>query len=229
MNDFVWKPGHSIKEFMDIRIVKSAFKFEMFKSISSSIRKLFKNPKIVELLEFPVLFLGAKPQNTPALYSLMNYADISLGTWYPEGGMYEISKAMHSIAIEQGVQFHFHEPVLSIESADGSANKVVTGNATYEADYVVANADYHHVEEKLLKKVRKDNTKFKETGNKFDDKYLSALNLKYGYAITCHKAQGGEWDEVVILPYYPDDDHRWIYTAVTRARKRIYSYSGSFT
>lgn len=150
MSEFVWKPSHSITEFVDFRIAKSALKLQMFSSISSQIRKLFKNPMIIELLEFPVLFLGAKPSNTPALYSLMNYADIALGTWYPEGGMYEISKAMYSIALDQGVKFHFNEPVTKIKSNGSLAKTVVTDKGNYDADYVVANADYRHVDQVLL-------------------------------------------------------------------------------
>jgi len=82
----------------------------------------------------------------------MNYADITLGTWYPEGGMYEISKAMYSIALDQGVKFHFNEPVKKIESNGSSAKRVITEKGSYNADYVVANADYRHVDQVLLQK-----------------------------------------------------------------------------
>lgn len=150
MNEFVWKPSHGLSEFVDFRIAKSALRLQMFSSISSSIRKLFKNPMIIELLEFPVLFLGAKPEKTPALYSLMNYADITLGTWYPEGGMYEISKAMHKIAVEQGVKFHFNETVQKINTKNKLATTVSTSVSEYTADYVIANADYNHVDTQLL-------------------------------------------------------------------------------
>ena len=150
MNEFVWKPSHGLSEFIDLRIAKSALRLQMFSSISSAIRKLFKNPLIIELLEFPVLFLGAKPEKTPALYSLMNYADITLGTWYPEGGMYEISKAMHKIAVEQGVKFHFNETVHKINTENKLATSVHTSKSQYNADYVIANADYNHVDTHLL-------------------------------------------------------------------------------
>jgi phytoene dehydrogenase-like protein len=73
----------------------------LLSSFSTYIRKYFKHPKILSLLEFPVLFLGAMPNETPALYSLMNYADISLGTWYPMGGMYKFVEAFEKIAKEQ--------------------------------------------------------------------------------------------------------------------------------
>lgn len=158
MSEFVWKPSHSILEFADLRIAKSAFKLQMFSSISSQIRKLFKNPMIIELLEFPVLFLGAKPQNTPALYSLMNYADITLGTWYPKGGMFEISKAMYSIAKEQGVVFKFNTTVQKIESSSKLASNVITSDGNFTCDYVVANADYRHVDQTLLEKENRNYT-----------------------------------------------------------------------
>ncbi|MFT6759723.1 MAG: phytoene desaturase, partial [Psychroserpens sp.] len=93
MNEFVFKPGLSVTEFLDPRLISSAFRLNMFQSISTHIRKHFKNPKLIQILEFPVLFLGAKPSETPAMYSLMNYADWNLGTWYPQGGMYKIIEA----------------------------------------------------------------------------------------------------------------------------------------
>jgi phytoene desaturase len=98
MEEFVFKPSYSIKEFMEWRVAKSLFQLQMFSSVSSQIRKYFKNELLIQLLEFPVLFLGATPQRTPALYSLMNYADLALGTWYPMGGMHEIIKAMVAVA-----------------------------------------------------------------------------------------------------------------------------------
>ncbi|MEY3198115.1 MAG: hypothetical protein RJA13_73, partial [Bacteroidota bacterium] len=88
MQDLVYKPSLKLTEFADIRILKGLFKLHLLSSFSKYIRKYFKNEKILSLLEFPILFLGAMPKDTPALYSLMNYADISLGTWYPMGGMF---------------------------------------------------------------------------------------------------------------------------------------------
>jgi phytoene desaturase len=152
IGEFVHKPSHSIMEFADFRVLKSVFRLQMFSNISTQIRRLFKNPKLVSLLEFPVLFLGAKPQNTPALYSLMNYADMSLGTWYPMGGMYEIVKAMVRLAEEKGVKIILNEEVKSIEVDGNLAKKVVTAKTTYDADIVVSGADYHHTDQVLLPK-----------------------------------------------------------------------------
>ena len=98
MSEFVHKPAHSIMEFADIRILMSLFRLQMFRSMGKYVRKLFKDPQLVQLLEFPVLFLGATPDNTPALYSLMNHADLALGTWYPLGGMHKIVEGMVKLA-----------------------------------------------------------------------------------------------------------------------------------
>jgi phytoene desaturase len=151
MNDFVHRPSHSIFEFADLRIVKSLFRLQMFSSISSQIRRLFKHPQLVELLEFPVLFLGATPQNTPALYSLMNYADMSLGTWYPMGGMFKIVEGMVALARELGVEIKLDSEVERIVTSNQKVSELYVKNGQrYTADVVVGGADYHHIETQLL-------------------------------------------------------------------------------
>ncbi len=150
MREFVWKPGHSIFEFADLRVVKSLFRLQMFQSMSSHVRRLFKNEKLIQLLEFPVLFLGATPQNTPALYSLMNYADLSLGTWYPLGGMHKIIEGMVKLAEELGVKIHTGQEVRQIYVPNGHATKVITDQKEYSADIIVGSADYNHIEQRLL-------------------------------------------------------------------------------
>ena len=150
MQKLVLKPGQSVAEFIDWEVIKGVFRLDIFTSIKKHIQKYFKHPRIRQLLEFPVLFLGALPENTPALYSLMNYADIVGGTWYPEGGMYSIVTAMHQLAGELGVQFHFNENVVRIEVEASCAKRVVTEKNTYEADVVIGGADYHFIETSLL-------------------------------------------------------------------------------
>lgn len=150
MSDFVHKPSLSIFEFVDLRILNAALKMDLFKSISKYIHKHFKNDKLIQLLEFPVLFLGAKPNETPALYSMMNYADIVLGTWYPMGGMYKIVEAMINVAQQQGVKIKSGEVVSKINIENGIAKSVVSNGVTHNADVIIASADYHHVEQNLL-------------------------------------------------------------------------------
>ena len=150
MEEFVWKPGHSITEFIDLRVVKSLFKLQMFSSIDKQIRRLFKNPKLIKLLEFPVLFLGATPSNTPGLYSLMNYADLKLGTWYPQGGMHKIIEGMVSLAKELGVNFVTNTAISGVEVNTDNVKAARSENKEFSCDYLVASADYHHVDQHII-------------------------------------------------------------------------------
>lgn len=150
INDLVYKPSRSLTEFMDTRLLTGLFKMDVLTSMSSHIRKFFKNDKLIELMEFPVLFLGSTPGNTPALYSLMNYADMSLGTWYPMGGMHKVVEAMVSLAQELGVTFHYDEAVTGFNFNNKQITEIITTKTAHAADVVVAGADYHHVDQQLL-------------------------------------------------------------------------------
>ncbi len=150
INQLVYKPGRSVTEFMNLRLLLDVLRMDVFQSFHKHIRRFFSHEKIIKLMEFPILFLGALPENTPALYSLMNYADIKLGTWYPMGGMFKIIEGMVQLAEEKGVVFNYNQNVRQIEVEQGAAKRVVTDTDVFEADVVVASADYHHVEKNLL-------------------------------------------------------------------------------
>jgi phytoene desaturase len=150
INRLVYKPGLSVTELFDSKLLKGFFKLDVFRSLSTHVRKNFHDPGLIQLLEFPVLFLGAAPSDTPALYSLMNYADMSLGTWYPEGGMYRIVEGMYQLALEQGVNFEFNTEVKKIQLQSDLIESLVVNGRNRSSDYVVASADYHHVEQQLL-------------------------------------------------------------------------------
>ncbi len=152
MNKLAYKPSLSLSEFVDTDVIKGVFKLDIFNSMKAHVGKHFKNKKLRELMEFPVLFLGALPKHIPALYSLMNYADIKGGTWYPQGGMYKIVEAMFSLAKELGVTFLFNQNVTSIKIKNNKAIGVATDETVYEADAVISAADYHFTETKLLEK-----------------------------------------------------------------------------
>lgn len=150
MEKLVYKPGLSLLEFADTDFLKGVVKLDVFTSMKKHVQKFFKNPQLRQLLEFPVLFLGALPSDIPALYSLMNYADMEGGTWYPEGGIYSVVQAMYQTALEQGVQFRFDEEVQKISVANNMASSVITNKAAWDADAVIVAADYHHAETNWL-------------------------------------------------------------------------------
>ena len=168
INNLVYKPGLSLTEFMNFETISGALKLDIFKSMYTHIRKFFKNEKLIKLLEFPILFLGATPKNTPALYSLMNYADIKLGTWYPEGGFSKVIDGMVELAKEKGVKFYNNEEVKSFSYDKRSISYVITKKKTYDADYVVCAADYNHIDQNILDK------KFRNYSKSYWDKRILA-------------------------------------------------------
>lgn len=154
MKDFVNKPCHSWWEFVSPKIAGSAMKMDLLSNFRSYVKKYFFDPKLIALMEFPVIFLGASPKKIPALYSMMNYGGYVLGTKYPLGGFYELVLAMKRVAEEQGVQFHFNSPVDEIIT-DGTQVKALKVNGrelTFDA--VIASSDYHHTESLLAKEYR---------------------------------------------------------------------------
>lgn len=152
----VYKPGISVTELIDIDLIKGVLRLDVFQSMKKHVAKYFKHPSIQFLMEFPVLFLGALPEKTPALYSLMNYGDIKGGTWYPEFGMYSIVQAMHDVAVSLGVKFNLNEEVIHIGVENGIARSITTKlNDTgeekqYSFDVLIGAGDYHHIETELL-------------------------------------------------------------------------------
>ncbi|MEP2026106.1 phytoene desaturase family protein, partial [Reichenbachiella sp.] len=116
MKDLVYKPGLSPLELVT---PSTALRLNQFiQTVSSQVRKRFTNPKLIKILEFPVLFLGAKPQNTPGFYNFMNWADFGLGTWYPKGGMVQVIKGMEKLFLSLGGKIETNSPVDKIEYAN---------------------------------------------------------------------------------------------------------------
>ena len=152
INKVVLKPGLSPFELVTKETVTRLDRF--FKTISSEVRKKFKNPKLISTLEFPVLFLGAKPNQTPSFYSFMNFADFGLGTWHPKGGMYEIIKAMKSLAESLGVSIYTSSNVEKINVKNGKSIGITVNGKPVHSDVVLSGADYHHSETLLDKTFR---------------------------------------------------------------------------
>jgi phytoene desaturase len=151
MNDYVRRPSLSIFEFVDARIVKESVRLQMVQTMRSHVESFFQDERLRRILEFPILFLGGTGREIPAMYSLMNYADLVLGTWYPMGGMRKVADAMESLALELGVQIVTNAEATQIDIHRGNARAVVTQDGTrYDADVVIAGADYHHVEQTLI-------------------------------------------------------------------------------
>ena len=144
MNDLVYRPGISPLELLTPETIKKLGYF--FSNVKKEVTKDFKNPKLTQILQFPVLFLGAKPADTPAFYNFMNFADFGLGTWHPKNGMYSIVEAMVSLAKSLGVKIFLNSPVEEILLNKNKAKGIKIKNEIILSDIILSGADYHHTE-----------------------------------------------------------------------------------
>ena len=159
--DLVYRPGVSPLELITLETAKRAGQF--FSNISSDIRKKFTNPKLISILEFPVLFLGAKPSKTPSFYNFMNYADFGLGTWHPKTGMFDVVKAMSTLAKELGVKIETNANIEKINVENGIAKSVVINGKDIVSDVILSGADYAHTETLLELKYQQYSKKYWES------------------------------------------------------------------
>jgi len=158
IKDLVYRPGESPLELITFETAKKVNQF--FSTISKDVRKRFQNKKLIQILEFPVLFLGAKPSNTPSFYSFMNYADFGLGTFHPKKGMYSVILAMEALANELGVTIITNANVEKIEVENKKVSALIVNGNIVETDVILSGADYHHSETLLDEKYRAYSEKY---------------------------------------------------------------------
>ena len=153
MDGFIDLPNLSFKEYFSFDVLKHFFSLDFFISLRKHIKKYFNNSKIIQMLEFPSMFLGGTPSNTPGLYSLMNYADLKGGTWYPMGGMIEITKAFTNLSLELGVE---HINNIEIKKLIIDKSMIVEAKSSngkiFKSDFFLCCAEYPFVQNNLIEK-----------------------------------------------------------------------------
>ena len=158
IKDLVYRPGVSPLELVTPVTIKKISQF--LSTIKRDVRKEFKNDRLAQILEFPVLFLGAKPSKTPSFYNFMNYADFGIGTFHPKKGMYQVVLAMESLAKSLGVIIKTDSPIDKIIVDNGKATGIISNGETHNADIILSGADYHHSETLLDIKYRQYSEKY---------------------------------------------------------------------
>ena len=150
MSAYVRKPGLHVSELCNGQVMRSFLRMDMLQSFSHHAKKYFTDERLLKIIEFPVLFLGATPDRIPAMYSMMNYADMKLGTWYPEGGMSMLVNAFTKLAAESGVHIMLNTTVEGMDVEENHIVGVRTNKGTLRAEVIVSGADYHHTDHTLL-------------------------------------------------------------------------------
>ena len=161
IKDLVYRPGVSALELITKETALKVGQF--FSNISKDVRKKFSNERLIQILEFPVLFLGAKPSDTPSFYSFMNYADFGMGTWHPKTGMYDVIRGMETLALELGVTFKTNAAIEKIIVENKKAVALQINGERLNADIILSGADYHHTETLLDEEHRAYSEKYWES------------------------------------------------------------------
>jgi phytoene desaturase len=149
-SQYIYRNFRSVFDFLSIDLIKQGLKMALYRSVEAELNTYVKDKRLKQLLSWHTVFLGGSPKSVPSLYSLMAYADFVKNIWYPEEGFHSVVKAMQLLGESHGVTFMFDTAVESIVVKEGKATGVITQNGEVQADIVIANADYHHVETKLL-------------------------------------------------------------------------------
>jgi len=146
MKSVLYRNMNTLFDLINFDMMKHGPQMGIFESMHSYISKFFKHPKIQQILEYNLVFLGCSPKNAPALFSLMTHVDFNLGIWYPEGGITSLVKALEKIGRNHGVSYIYNTPAQQLITENGRITKIITANKTYTADIIISNADYAFTE-----------------------------------------------------------------------------------
>jgi phytoene desaturase len=120
-------------------------------TVASEVARHFRSPALRSAFSFQTLYLGTRPDRTPAAYLMIPFVEAALGVWYPMGGTRRIGEAMARVARELGVLVRTGVPVSQVLTAGGRARGVtLEGGARDHADAVVVNAEWAYSQRLLL-------------------------------------------------------------------------------
>lgn len=144
---------HRWKTYFSPQVLPALLRVHRFHLLSSLHRvntQRLKSPKMVQLFDRFATYNGSDPYRTPGVMQVIPHLEHNVGTFYPEGGMYQITRSLHQLATDIGVQFHFNSLVQRIDIKEGKASSLVVGGKRMAADLVVSNADVYSTYRHLM-------------------------------------------------------------------------------
>jgi len=150
MEHFVYTDRPRFRDYVDWDVFKNARGLTFLGSMQGHVEEYFDHPKLQQIVQYTLVFLGGSPTNTPALYNLMSHVDFNLGVYYPEDGMGGVVDGIAELGAELGVTYRVDTPVSAIRGERGDF-RLMTPDGPVEADLVVSDADYAHTEQELLR------------------------------------------------------------------------------
>ena len=149
MEHFVYEDRSKLRDYLDLDVARQARGLSLLGSMQGHVEDYFDHPKLQQIMQYTLVFLGGSPKNTPALYNLMSHVDFNLGVWYPEDGIGGVIDGIAELGRELGVEYETNRPATGIKGREG-AFLVETPEGPLRPDLVVSNADYHHTDQELL-------------------------------------------------------------------------------
>jgi phytoene desaturase len=149
MEHFVYEDRPRFRDYVDRDVLRNAEGITLIGSMQDHVEEYFEHPRLQQIMQYTLVFLGGSPHNTPALYNLMSHVDFNLGVWYPEDGIKGVVDGIADLGRELGVTIHTDSEVKHL-GPSGSAARVGVDGDRHAADAVVANANPAHVERDLL-------------------------------------------------------------------------------
>ncbi len=151
LSRIVGRNFHHLLEYFNPQNLMLIFKLKALAKHSDNVGNYFSDHRLKTAFTFQDMYMGLSPYEAPATYSLLQYAELAGGVWFPLGGMYRIVEALTSIAEKNGVRFMYNAPVEQINTNGRQATGVTLADGRQiEADTVVANADLTYVYRHLL-------------------------------------------------------------------------------
>jgi phytoene desaturase len=150
MEHFVYEDRPRLRDYVDPDVLRYARGLSLLGTMQDHVEEYFDHPKLQQIVQYSLVFLGGAPNNTPALYNLMSHVDFNLGVYYPEGGMGAVVDGVVAMAEELGVDFRTDHPVAEIRGREGGFAVRTENSREFFPDEVVSDADYAHTEQELL-------------------------------------------------------------------------------
>ncbi|UIP00943.1 phytoene desaturase family protein [Halobaculum sp. CBA1158] len=226
MEHFVYEHRDDLADFVDPDVLRYSWGLSLIGSMQDHVEDYFDHPKLQQIMQYTLVFLGGSPHNTPALYNLMSHVDFNLGVYYPDGGMGAVVDGIVEMGSELGVEYVTGAPVTAIkgqrggfkvETADGDAAGDSAGNGAaagdaYFPDLVVSDADYAHTEQELLApRKRQYDADYWESRTYAPSAYLLYMGVEGDVNELAHHTLvlPTDWDEhfeqIFEDPTWPDD------------------------
>jgi len=212
MRHFVYEDRPRLRDYVDADVLQNARALSLLGSMQDHVEEYFDHPKLQQIVQYTLVFLGGSPTNTPALYNLMSHVDFNLGVYYPEGGMQGVVDGIVALGDELGVDYRTGQPVAEIAGRKGGFAVRTEGGETYLPDLVVSDADYRHTEQDLLApEKRQYSERYWESRTYAPSAYLLYLGVEGDvdplehHTLVLPTEWSGHFADIFDDPAWPDD------------------------